>query len=78
MIFWKSKPKVKEEVDFNSESWKKWKDNPAYLQGFVISLISDFNALQKENTQLRNNEGVWLSPEEVHNFNKLLDELKLK
>jgi hypothetical protein len=54
---------------------KMWNDVP-FLQGIIIGLGSQIRMVEKENMQLKNNEGVWLSPEDSENLKRYLKKIK--
>ena len=76
-MFWNKLFRRNTEVEFTKKNWQEYWHKPAYLQGFIISLLSDIEQLQKENDQLRKGKGRWLSPKEITKFNNLLKELEL-
>lgn len=50
------------------------KDN-AFLQGIIIGMQSTIEELEKENKQLKNKKGVWLSPDDITKFRNSIDDL---
>lgn len=54
---------------------KEWKSVP-YLQGVIIGFLSSIEELQKENDDLRNNKGVWLSPEKLKEFEEKVKDIR--
>lgn len=55
---------------------KNW-NHPAYLHGVILSNLAYIEQLQKENKQLRENKGAWLSPEAIEKFNSTLESMKI-
>ena len=54
-----------------------WESVP-YLQGIIMSFLTSIEKLQKENDDLRNNKGIWLSPESIKDLENKLQEIKEK
>jgi hypothetical protein len=54
---------------------KMWNDVP-FLQGIIIGLGSQIRMVEKENMQLKNKEGVWLSPEDSENLKRYLKKIE--